>query len=168
MPEHIEESTCLQSIILTLTVKDAARAIDFYKKAFGAEEQMRMPGPGGKGIMHAELKIGNSVMFLNDEFPDMGSRSPQTLGGTTGGIYLSVPDVDAVYHMALEAGANEEMAVEDMFWGDRMGSLIDPFGHHWAIATHKEEVSLEEMRRRTEEFYARMCNENECEIEASI
>jgi PhnB protein len=141
MHEHMEESTRLHSVTATLTVRDASRAIDFYKKAFGAEELMRMPGPGGRGIMHAEIQIGDSVIFLNDEFPQMGARSPQTLGGTTGGIYLSVPDADAVFSSAVEAGAQPEMAVEDMFWGDRMGSVIDPFGHHWAIGTHKEDVS---------------------------
>lgn len=168
MPEQVEVPTRLQSITLTLTVKDAPRAIEFYKKAFGAEELMRMPGPDGKSIMHAELKFGNSIIFLNDEFCEMGPRSPEALGGTTGGIYLSVPDVDAVYEAAIEAGAKEEMAVEDMFWGDRMGSVIDPFGHHWAISTHKEDVSTEELRKRTEEFYKRMAAEKEHDIEASV
>lgn len=167
MAQQTEERTCTQSITSGLTVKDAASAIDFYKKAFDAEELMRMPGPGGHGIMHAELKIGDSVIFLNDEFPDMGGKSPQTLGGTTGGIYLLVADVDSVFKSAVEAGAKEEMAVEDMFWGDRMGSVIDPFGHHWAIATHKEDVSPEELKRRTEEFYARMTADKECDIKAS-
>lgn len=163
MPEHVEIPTCTQSIVTTITVKGAAQAIDFYKKAFGAEELMRMPGPHGEGVMHAELKIGDSTIFLSDEFPKMGSRSPQTLGGTTGGIYLSVDDVDSVFDRALEAGAQEEMAVEDMFWGERMGSVIDPFGHHWMIATHKEDLTPEELKRRTEEFYAKMESGEGCD-----
>jgi PhnB protein len=168
MAENIERSNPSQSIIPTLTVRDGARAIEFYKKAFGAKELMRMPGPDGKKIMHAELEIGNSTIFLSDEFPEMGGRSPETLGGTTGGIYLAVPDVDSVFQTALEAGAKEEMAVEDMFWGDRMGSLVDPSGHHWMIATHKEDVSPEEMRKRTEAFYAQMANQEECASKASV
>lgn len=169
MTEHTEKSTRTQSLIPTLTVKDAVRAIDFYKKAFGAEEIMRMPGPNGQKIMHAELTIGDSTIFLNDEFPEMGSRSPQTLGGVTGGLYLSVEDVDTVFKQAIEAGATEEMGVEDMFWGDRMGSLIDPFGHHWAIATHKEDVPPEELKKRSEEFFTKMgtCTK-EHEVEASV
>lgn len=118
--------------------------------------------------MHAELQIGDSVLFLNDEFPEMGGKSPQTLGGTTGGIYLSVDDVDSVFKSAVEAGAQAEMAVEDMFWGDRMGSVIDPFGHHWAISTHKEDVPADELRKRTEEFYARMSEGKECDPKSSV
>ncbi|MHB9036341.1 MAG: VOC family protein [Armatimonadota bacterium] len=154
MSENIE--TRPQTVTAGLTVKDGVQAIDFYKKAFGAVELMRMPGPDGQGTMHAELQIGDSIVFLSDEFPDMYARSPQTLGGATGGIYLLVDDVDSVFKRALEAGAKEEMAVEDMFWGDRMGSLIDPFGHHWAIATHKEDVSPEALDKRAKEFYAKM------------
>lgn len=159
MPEHTNETSRQQSIIASLTVDDAARAIDFYKTAFGAQEMMRMYDPSGQKIMHAELKIGNSVMHLSDEFPDMRTKSPRTLGGTTGGIYLYVDDVDSVFNTALEAGAQEDMAPEDMFWGDRMGSLTDPFGHVWAIATHKEEVSPEDMRKRAEEFFANYARE---------
>lgn len=168
MPEYNKESKCLHAITPTLTVKDGVRAIDFYKNAFGAEELMRMPGPDGQGIMHAELKIGDSTLFLSDECPEMGNRSPETLGGATGGIYLLVEDADAVHKKALEAGAKDEMAVEDMFWGDRMGSVVDPFGHHWAIATHKEDVEPEELRKRTEEFYAKMAAKKEHEVEASV
>lgn len=168
MPERSEGSGCLHAITPTLTVKDAARAIDYYKKAFAAEEVMRMPGPGGQGIMHAELKIGDSTIFLSDEFPDMGGKSPQSLGGVTGGLYLAVTDVDTVFKTAVDAGGKEEMAVDDMFWGDRMGSLIDPFGHHWMIATHKEDVAPDEMKRRMEEFYKQMACEKESSVEASI
>jgi PhnB protein len=168
MPENMEGHVCSQSLMAGLTVKDAARAIDFYKKAFGAEELMRMPGPGDKGIMHAELKIGDSVLFLTDEFPQMGNKSPQTLGGATGGLYLLVADVDTVFKTAVEAGAQSEMPVEDMFWGDRAGSIVDPFGHHWMIATHKEDVSPEEMKKRGEEFYARMAAKECGEVKASV
>jgi PhnB protein len=169
MPEDVEGTGCPHAIIPTLTVKDAARVIEFYKKAFGAEELMRMPGPGGQGVMHAELQIGDSIIFLSDEFPEMGGKSPQTLGGATGGIYLSVPDVDAVFDRAIEAGAQQEMAVSDMFWGDRMGSIVDPAGHHWMLATHKEDVSPEEMKRRSEEFYKQMeARTKEEGVEASI
>jgi PhnB protein len=168
MPERIEESTRTQSITVGLTVKDGAKAIDFYKRAFGANVLMNMPGPGGKGVMHAELQIGDSVIFLNDEMPDMGGKSPDTLGGATGGLYLLVDDVDSVFKTALEAGAKQEMAVEDMFWGDRMGSVIDPFGHHWAIATHKEDVPPDELRKRTDEFYAQMSCGKECDVKSSV
>lgn len=167
MSEFSEKSGA-QSIIPTLTVKEAAKAIDFYKKAFGAEELMRMPGPDGQSVMHAELKIGDSVLFLSDEFPEMGAKSPKTLGGVTGSIYLSVDDVDSVFNKALEAGAQQEMAVEDMFWGDRAGSLLDPYGHHWMIATHKEDLTPEEMKKRTEEFYKQMAEKKECEAKASV
>ncbi len=139
----------------TLIVRDAAEAIEFYKSVFDAEERMRMPSPDGK-IMHAELKIGDSIIFLSDEFPNMGGKSPQTLGGHSGGVYLYVPDVDDVFQRALDAGAKTAMPVSDMFWGDRYGTLIDPFGHSWGVSTHVEDVSEEEMGKRAEAFYAEM------------
>jgi PhnB protein len=137
-------------------VKDAAAAIEFYKRAFGAEEVERMPGPGGKGVMHAEIKIGDSRIMLSDEFPGTGCSSPQTLGGTTCQLFLYVPDVDSAYQRAVSAGATATMPVADMFWGDRYGKLSDPFGHQWGLATHKEDVSPSELKRRSEEFFARM------------
>jgi PhnB protein len=139
----------------TLIVRNAAEAIEFYKSVFDAEERMRMPSPDGK-IMHAELKIGDSIIFLSDEFPNMGGKSPQTLGGHSGGVYLYVPDVDDVFQRALDAGAKTAMPVSDMFWGDRYGTLIDPFGHSWGVSTHVEDVSEEEMGKRAEAFYAEM------------
>lgn len=165
-----EETTLKQTIIPGLTVKDAAAAIDFYKKAFGAEELMRMAGPDGSLIMHAELQIGNSVVFLAEEFPNMANKSPQSLGGVTGGLYLSVEDVDTVFARAIGAGAKEEMPVDDMFWGDRAGSLVDPFGHHWMIASHREDVPPEEMKRRAEEFFKERaeCAAKEQEAKASV
>lgn len=131
-----------------ITVKGAAQAIDFYERAFGAHEGVRMAGPDGKSVMHAELKIGDSMVMLSDEFPQMGSRSPQTLGGTTAAIFLYVPDVDAAFKRAVDAGAKAIMPPTDMFWGDRFGKLVDPFGHEWAMATHKEDLSPEEVQKR--------------------
>ncbi len=143
------------SITPSLTVQNAAAAIDFYKKAFGAEELMRLDSPDGK-VAHAELKIGDSVIFLNDEF-DMGfARSPQTLGGTTGGLNIYVPDVDQAFDRAVKAGAQVRMPVADMFWGDRYGNLADPFGHIWSLATHKEDLSAEELEKRSKAFFAKM------------
>ena len=131
-----------------LTLKGAAQAIDFYKRAFGAQEVERMTGPDGKSVMHAEIKIGDSIVMLSDELPQTESHSPQTLGGTTGSIFLYVPDVDAAFKRAVDAGAKAVMPPADMFWGDRFGKLVDPFGHHWAMATHKEDLSPEEVRKR--------------------
>jgi len=140
----------------SLIVRGASQAIDFYKKALGAQELMRMPGPDGK-IMHAELKIGDSVVFISDESPNMGfSKSPQTLGGCTGTLNVYVSNVDQVFKQAISAGAKEAMPVADMFWGDRYGTLTDPFGYVWGIATHKENVSSDELQRRSQEFFANM------------
>ena len=134
-----------------LIIKDAARAIEFYKKAFGATEMMRFAQPDGK-IGHAEIKIGDSHIMLADEFPEMGARSPQSLGGSPVSILLYVPDVDARFRQALAAGAKEMRPVKDQFYGDRSGTLTDPFGHVWTLATHKEDVSPEEVNRRFETF----------------
>ena len=130
-----------------LTVADSAEAIDFYKRAFGAEELLRVDGPDGK-IVHAELKIGDSIIMLSDEMPGY-SRSPQSLGGTAVDIFLYVKDVDQVFNRAVAAGAKIAMPLSDMFWGDRYGQVTDPFGHSWSLATHKEDVPLEELRKRT-------------------
>ena len=129
-----------------LIVKDAARAIDFYKRAFGAQEMMRFDR-GGK-IGHAEIKIGDSPIMLADEFPEMGARSPQSFGGSPISILLYVADVDALVAQAVAAGAKLQRPVEDKFYGDRSGSVEDPFGHVWHIATHKEDLTLEEMQKR--------------------
>jgi PhnB protein len=134
-----------------LVVDDAAAAIDFYKRAFGATELFRMPGPGGR-IPHAELQIGDSHIMLSDEFPAMGSRSPKTIGGTGSSVFLYVEDADSVFNKAVTAGAKELAAVQDMFWGDRFGRLVDPFGHEWGVATHVEDVTPEEMGKRMAEF----------------
>lgn len=139
----------------SLIVRGAAEAIEYYKKAFGAQELMRMAAPEGR-IGHAELKIGDSIIFLADEFPNMGAKSPQTLGGTTGSLNLYVKDVDATFQQAIAAGGKATMPVADMFWGDRFGSFVDPFGHSWGVLTHKEDLSPKEIEERAKEFYASM------------
>lgn len=130
-----------------LIINGAARAIDYYKKAFGATERMRFGDPSGK-IGHAEIQIGNSIIMLADEYPEMGYRGPQAIGGTPVSIHLYVEDVDSTFKQAIAAGGKEKEAVQDKFYGDRSGSLIDPFGHVWHVSTHKEDVSPEEMERR--------------------
>lgn len=132
-----------------LVIKGAAEAIDFYKNVFGAHEIMRMPGPEGR-IMHAEIKIGNSVLMLADENPERGFLSPSSRGGATGSTMFYTEDVDATFKAAVSAGAKGDQPPTDMFWGDRMANITDPFGHNWAIATHKEDLSPEEMQRRAQ------------------
>ena len=134
-----------------LIVSDAAKAIDFYARAFGAQELMRFADPGGK-IMHAELQIGDSRIMLADEAPQMGYRSPLALGGSATSIMLYVNDVDQVFNRAIGAGAQTQQALKNQFYGDRSGTVIDPFGHVWTIATHVEDVSEEEMRRRMDDL----------------
>src|SRR5437763_14917 len=136
-----------QSLIPYLAVDDAAKAIDFYKSAFGAEERYRMDAPGGK-IGHAELKVGDSILMLSDPFPQATTKSPKELGGTTSSIFMFVEDVDAALQRAVDAGAELSMPADDMFWGDRFGAVTDPFGHTWQLATHVEDVPPEEMAER--------------------
>jgi PhnB protein len=138
-----------------LTVRGAADAIAFYKRAFGAKERSRMPAPGG-AIGHAEVSIGDSVVMLSDEFPGSATRPPAALGGTTGYVFLYVPDVDRVFAQAVAAGATITMPLADMFWGDRFGTLLDPFGHAWGLATHKEDVPPKEMAKRAQAAMAQM------------
>ena len=135
------------SVTPYLCVDGAARAIEFYKEAFGATEVMRMEAPGGK-IGHAEIKIGDSVIMLADEHPELNFRSPQTIGGTSAHFMIYVEDVDARVERAVAAGARLTRPVKDQFYGDRGGGVEDPFGHHWYIATHIEDLSPEEIRRR--------------------
>jgi len=135
------------SVTPYLIIRGAADAIDYYKKAFGAVELFRMPQPDGK-IAHAEIKIGDSPIMLSDEHPDMGFRSPQSLGGSPISILIYVEDVDSVFDRAIAAGGKVDRPVEDKFYGDRAGSLTDPFGHTWHVATHTEDVSPEEMEKR--------------------
>ena len=137
-----------------LIVNNAAAAIDFYKRAFGATELVRMDMPGGR-IGHAEIKIGDSPIMLADEFPEMNARGPHAIGGTPVSIMLYVDDVDAIVKRAETAGAKITRPVENMFYGDRTGGLEDPFGHHWHIATHKEDVHPEELRKRAKAIMAK-------------
>jgi len=135
-----------------LVQSDAKKAIEFYKEAFGAETRVSMPGPNGR-IMHADLRIGDSTVFLADESPEMpDTKSPQTAGCVTSSVFLYVPDVDAVVKKAVAAGAKLIMPVNDMFWGDRFGQVADPFGHRWSIATHKEDLTPQEMDQRRAEW----------------
>ncbi|HEV3000888.1 MAG TPA: VOC family protein [Solirubrobacteraceae bacterium] len=130
-----------------LHVDGASAAIDFYTRVLGATERMRMDAPGGR-IGHAELQIGDAIVMLADEFPDMGVRGPKSIGGTAVTIHAYVEDVDAVFARAIEAGATEVRAVEDQFYGDRSGQFEDPFGHRWNVSTHVEDVPPDEMERR--------------------
>jgi len=130
-----------------LIVDGAAKALDFYKRVFGATERMRMPGPGGK-VGHAEINIGDSVIMLADEHPEMGARGPRAYGGAAVSLHLYVPDVDAAVKKAVAAGATLLRPVEDKFYGDRMGTIEDPFGHHRHVSTHQEDVPSAEMARR--------------------
>ena len=143
-----------------LRVRGADKAIEFYKKAFGAEEMVRMPGPDGKTIMHAELKIGDSPIMLGEESKEMNALSPQSVGGTGGGVHLYVRDVDAFVTKAVAAGAKLAMPVADMFWGDRYGKLTDPFGHEWSVATHKEDLTPEQTDERAKKFFAEFAKQS--------
>jgi PhnB protein len=130
-----------------LYVDDAQAAIDFYGEVFGTKERMRMPAPGGK-IGHAELQFGDSILMLADQFPEMGARSPRTVGGSPVTLSVYVEDVDDVYQRAMRGGATEIRGVRDEFYGDRTGQFEDPFGHRWSIATHVEDVPPDEMEKR--------------------
>jgi len=140
-----------------LVVDDGVGAIDYYKQAFGAKERMRMETPDGK-IGHAELEIGDSLIMLSDPFPQSSTRPPKEIGGASGGVFLYVEDVDAVVQRAVDKGATVTMEVEDQFWGDRFGTVTDPFGHVWSIATHVEDVPPDEMAERAKAAMAAMAN----------
>ncbi len=135
------------SVTPYLIIKGAARALDFYQRAFGATELMRIPGPGDQ-IGHAEMLLGDSHIMLADECPQMKALSPQTIGGTPVLLHLYVPDADAMFAQAIAAGASVEEPMENKFYGDRSGSVLDPFGHRWTLSTHVEDVSPEEIGRR--------------------
>ena len=132
-----------------LSQRDTARALEFYRKAFGAETRLTMPGPDGR-MLHAEVKIGDSIVFMADENPAMSPyvKAPATAGCVTGTTFLYVPDVDAAFKRAVDAGAKVVTPLANMFWGDRFGTLIDPHGHHWSLATHIEDVPPQDMKRR--------------------
>ena len=147
------------SLTPNLVCRNAAQAIDYYKAVFGATELVRMPGPGGK-IMHAELQIGDSRFFVNDSMGKSIPTGPEP--GTSNPMYLHlyVEDVDTIYDRAIKGGARVDMPLQDMFWGDRYGKLTDPFGQQWGIATHKEDVAPEEMKRRQDAFFAKAAGQN--------
>lgn len=136
-----------------IVCRNASSAIDFYKRAFGAKEKVRMPAPDGK-VMHAEIKIGDSMIMLSDEMPEFGALSPETIGGSPQSVFLYVKNVDAVASQAVAAGATVVMPVADMFWGDRYGKFKDPYGHQWQIATHKEDLTAKEMAKRQQAAFA--------------
>ena len=140
-----------------LAVDNASEAIEFYKRAFGAKERSRMDAPGGT-IGHAELEIGDSLIMLSDPMPQSTAKPPKQLGGTSTGLFMYTKDVDAAVEKAVEAGATVEMEPDDMFWGDRFGSVVDPFGHVWSIATHKEDLSPEEVAERGKTAMEAMAN----------
>jgi PhnB protein len=134
--------------------KDARAAIAFYKRAFGATEKFVMPGPGGQGVMHAELRIGDSTIMMCDENPSCSNKSAESLGGSPISLYLYVNDVDAAFAQAVAAGGASQMPVQDMFWGDRIGALTDPFGHTWTLATHVADVTPDDLARGAEAMFA--------------
>jgi PhnB protein len=138
-----------------LTVKGAQEAIEFYKEAFGAEVVSLKTSPDGSKVVHSEIKIGDSRIFVNDEFPDMGARGPQSLGGSPVSLNLYVEDADAVFERAVAAGATVMMPLADQFWGDRWGMVTDPFGHTWSVASHVADLSQEEVDKAAEEYFSK-------------
>ncbi len=143
------------SVTPSLVVAGAAKAIDFYKKALGAEEVMRFPGPDGS-VVHAEIRIGDSTIMLGDEMPEQGGRSPKSYGGTPVSFFVYKENVDAAWKRAVDAGAKEIMPLDNQFWGDRTGCLEDPFGHRWWLAQHVEDLTQEELQKRGEAFFSQM------------
>ena len=145
-----------QSLTPMFIFKDAAKAIDFYKRAFGAEERFVMPGPDGKGVMHAEIRIGTSIIMMGEEHPDCSSKSAETVGSSPISFYIYLENVDAAFTTAVKAGATVQMPVEDMFWGDRMGTVLDPFGYSWSLASHTKDLTPEEIQKGAEAMFATM------------
>ena len=149
------------SITPSFTFKDSKKAIECYKKAFGAKVMDLFPGPGGQGIMHATLQIGDSIVMMGDENPNAENcaKSAETLGSSPISLYLYVPNVDATFNQAVAAGATATMPVADMFWGDRVGQVRDPFGYLWMIATHKQDLTNDEIQKGAEAFFAHMAKQ---------
>ena len=145
-----------QSVTPFFMFKDAREAIEFYKKAFGATERFVMPGPDGKGVMHAELQIGDSIIMMGEENPNEPCKSAETIGGSPVSFYLYVENVDDAFRRALKAGSESRMPVEDMFWGDRVGTVQDPFGYSWSLATHTKDLTEEEIQKGAEAWFAEM------------
>lgn len=159
MNANVEKNpSCMRSITPHLICAGAADAIEFYKKAFGAEEMMRLPGPDGR-LMHAAVRIGDSMVMLVDEMPEWGALGPKALKGSPVTIHLMVDKVDEVYARAIAAGASAKMPVADMFWGDRYGQVVDPFGHVWSIATHVRDLTPEEILEAGRAAMAKGCTE---------
>jgi uncharacterized glyoxalase superfamily protein PhnB len=144
------------SVNAYLVVDDAEEALDFYSKAFGAHSLSRMPGPDGKGTLHAEMVIGDSTVMLADEYPQMNLKSPKSLGGNCASLHIYVDDADSLFDQAVDAGCEVLHPMSDAFWGDRYGKVSDPFGHHWGIATHVEDLSEEEMAARAQAMFAHL------------
>jgi PhnB protein len=140
------------TITPNLVIRDAAKAVEFYQKAFGAEQIVYMTGPDGK-VLHAELRIGDSKIMLGEEMAETGSKAPQAYGGSPVSFYVYVNNVDAAWKRAVDAGGTIVMALQDMFWGDRTGRLVDPFGHVWALAQHVKDLTPEEMKEAQEAFF---------------
>lgn len=136
--------------------KDARKAIEFYKRAFGAEELFAMPGTDSKGVMHAEVRIGNSIIMMGEENPQEPCKSAETIGGSPVGFYIYLENVDEAFGTALAAGAQARMPVQDMFWGDRMGTVQDPFGYNWSLATHAKDLTQQEIQEGAQAFFAQM------------
>ena len=145
----------MHTVTPQLTLRESARAIEFYKQAFGAQELMRMPGPDGRGIWHAEIRIGDSVLYLSDEMPQSPTAAPSPTHKATAIVQLYVADCDAVFQAAVQAGARVTMPLADMFWGDRYGVVTDPFGQVWGIATHVKDLSPEEMAKGAQDWAAK-------------
>jgi len=146
------------SVTPGIAVRNATNALEFYKKAFGAKERARMPGPDGK-IMHAEIMIGNSHIMMGEENLQMGNPSPQSLNGSPVGLYIYIREADKVFDRAVNAGATVTMPMMDQFWGDRAGLITDPFGHKWWVATRKQNLSAKEMKKAAEEWFAQQAKQ---------
>ena len=151
MTEHIPAG--FHSITPYFVFKDTRKAIEFYKRAFGAQEQFVMPGPDGLGVMHAQIQIGSSILMMGDEQPQQACKSAETAGGSPISLYLYLEDVDEAFKIALEAGAEVRMPLGDMFWGDRAGTVQDPFGYNWTLATHSKDLTPEEMQEGARAFF---------------
>jgi PhnB protein len=144
------------SVTPMLVLKDARKAVEFYKRAFGADELFVMPGPDGKGVMHAELRIGNSIIMLGEENPKESCKSAETMGGSPVSLYVYVENAEEAFRTARAAGAEAQMPVEDMFWGDRAGTVQDPFGYKWTLATHIKDLTAQELQESAKAFFAKM------------
>ncbi len=136
--------------------KDAGQAIEFYKRAFGAQERFAMPGPDGKGVMHAEVRIGDSIIMMSEESSQQPCKSAETIGGSPVSFYLYLENVDEAFRIAIEAGAESRMPVQDMFWGDRTGTVQDPFGYSWTLATHIKDLTPQEIQQGAQAAFAEM------------